>query len=120
MEGQTINNKLKNINNGNLYEYLKLGIQLKEEEVKVIFYKIIKIVQELHINKIYNLDLEPINIMLDKDYEPIIIDFPAPVSPDKIFNPSPNSTSASSINAKFFTCKFCNILSYSLSQYSSL
>ena len=70
-----INNKLKNIKNGNLYEYLKLGIQLKEEEVKVIFYKIIKIVQELHKNKIYNLDLEPINIMLDKKYNPVILYF---------------------------------------------
>ena len=70
-----INNKLKNIKNGNLYEYLKLGIQLKEEEVKVIFYKIIKIVQELHKNKIYNLDLEPINIMLDEKYNPVILYF---------------------------------------------
>ena len=70
-----INNKLKNIKNGNLYEYLKLGIQLKEEEVKVMFYKIIKIVQELHKNKIYNLDLEPINIMLDEKYNPVILYF---------------------------------------------
>ena len=75
LRNYTINNKLKNINNGNLYEYLKLGIQLKEEEVKVMFYKIIKIVQELHKNKIYNLDLEPINIMLDKKYNPVILYF---------------------------------------------
>ena len=49
--------------------------------------------------------------------EPIIMDFPAPVSPERMFNPSPNSTSASSISARFFTCKLRNI--YSPSSYSS-
>ena len=43
--------------------------------------------------------------------DPMIMDFPAPVSPDKILSPGPNSTSVSSINARFFTCRFCNIRS---------
>ena len=41
----------------------------------------------------------------------IKIDFPAPVSPVKMFKPSPNSSSAFSIRAKFCTDKFFNILS---------
>ena len=44
--------------------------------------------------------------------EPRIMDFPAPVSPVKILRPSPNSTSASSIKARFFTYKFFNMVSH--------
>ena len=40
---------------------------------------------------------------------PISRDFPAPVSPVRIFSPLPNSTSVSSISARFFTCKLCSI-----------
>ena len=35
--------------------------------------------------------------------EPIITDFPAPVSPVRMFNPSPKETSASSIITRFLT-----------------
>ena len=42
--------------------------------------------------------------------EPMIMDLPAPVSPVRIFRPSPKVTSISSIKARFFTCKLCNIL----------
>ena len=35
--------------------------------------------------------------------EPIITDFPAPVSPVRMFNPSPKETSASSIIMRFLT-----------------
>ena len=37
------------------------------------------------------------------------IDFPAPVSPVNMFSFLPNSTSISSIKARFFTCKYCNM-----------
>ena len=40
--------------------------------------------------------------------EPIIIDFPAPVSPVNTFRCSAKSTSTSSMIARFFTCKFSN------------
>ena len=41
--------------------------------------------------------------------EPTIIDFPAPVSPERILSPSPSSISSSSIRARFLMCKFCSI-----------
>ena len=40
--------------------------------------------------------------------DPIIIDFPAPVSPVNTFKQSEKSTSTSSMIAKFFTCKLTN------------
>ena len=48
---------------------------------------------------------------------PISRDLPAPVSPVRIFRPLPNSTSVSSIRARFFTCKLCSI-SFLLSGFS--
>ena len=43
--------------------------------------------------------------------EPMIMDFPAPVSPVRILSPPPKVTSVSSIKARFFTCKLCSIFS---------
>ena len=40
--------------------------------------------------------------------EPRRMDLPAPVSPVRIFSPGPNSTSISSMSARFFTCKCTN------------
>ena len=42
--------------------------------------------------------------------EPIKMDFPAPVSPLKIFSPWANSISKLSMSAMFFTCKLDNII----------
>ena len=52
--------------------------------------------------------------------EPMMIDFPAPVSPDSIFSPSENSTSHSSMSARFFTCRFCNIFSPSSPRHDDI
>ena len=41
--------------------------------------------------------------------DPRRMDFPAPVSPVRILSPGPKSTSVSSMSARFFTCRFCNI-----------
>ena len=41
--------------------------------------------------------------------EPMIIDLPAPVSPERIFSPRQKVTSDSSISARFFTCRLSNI-----------
>ena len=38
-----------------------------------------------------------------------MVAFPAPVSPVRILSPGPNSTSVSSISARFFTCRCTNI-----------
>ena len=47
----------------------------------------------------------------DGDVEQSEIDFPAPVSPVRIFKPFSKSTSASSMSARFLTCRFLNIFS---------
>ena len=44
----------------------------------------------------------------------IKIDLPAPVSPDKILNPAPNSTDNSWIKAKFFIFKTTSIITHLL------
>ena len=41
---------------------------------------------------------------------PKIMDFPAPVSPDRICSPSKKVMSSSSMSARFLTCKFSSIL----------
>ena len=74
LKNHMINYKSEAFPNGNLYQYL-LNCTFKEGEVKIIFYKILKIVQILHWNKICSLDLDPSNIMLDKKYNPIFLNF---------------------------------------------
>ena len=51
--------KEENIQNENLFQYLETGIQLDEIQVKILFYKILKIVQVLHKYNICDIDLEP-------------------------------------------------------------
>ena len=64
---------------GSLFYYFKLKDKVKDKQkkriTKLLFKKIVKAVEYLHSKKICHLDLKPGNIMLDKDYEPIIIDF---------------------------------------------
>ena len=60
--------------------------------------------------RITSFDAFPPNAMVT---EPIMIDLPAPVSPVSIFSPSPNSTSAFSIRARFFTWSSRSMLSLS-------
>ena len=69
-----INYKLEAFPNGNLYQYL-FNCSFKEEEVKIIFYKILKIVKILHKKNICFLDLDLSNIMLDKNYNPIFLNY---------------------------------------------
>ena len=77
-----INNKLEIFQNGNLLQYIKsitvsngtkISFLFEEKEIKFIFYKILKLVQNLHINNLYNLNLQLSNIMLDEKYNPIFI-----------------------------------------------
>ena len=58
-----------------LYYYVTLNKLLEKRTTKLMFKKIVEGVQFLHNNNICHLDLKPENIILDKDFEPIIIDF---------------------------------------------
>ena len=60
--------------NGNLFYYLKTKLSEKRY-TKLLFKKIVEIIQFLHTNNICHLDIKPDNFLLDKDFEPIIIDF---------------------------------------------
>ena len=44
-----------------------------DDEVKIFFYKILKIVQFMHNNNLNNLDLDLENILLDENYNPILL-----------------------------------------------
>ena len=46
-----------------------------EEYAKIIFKKILKAFEFLHKHKVCHLDIKPENILFDKEYNPIIIDF---------------------------------------------
>ena len=84
LKSYLINKKLEVFKNGNLYQYIKnlnifnkkeFSSILEEEEIKLIFCKILKIVENIHNKKLYNLNLELSNIMLDEKYNPILINF---------------------------------------------
>ena len=79
-----INKKTKVFQNGNLIQYIKNinplngnedKLPFKEDEARLLFYKIIKMVEKLHDNDICHLDLKIQNIMLDKNYNPILLNF---------------------------------------------
>ena len=59
---------------GTLLDYIFSG-HLEERHKKFIFKKIIQSYQFLHRNGIFHLDAKPDNIMFDKKFTPIIIDF---------------------------------------------
>ena len=65
---------LEFIPKGILNDYL-CGANFSEEYVRVIFYKILKGVQTIHDKRITHLDLKLSNILMDKDYNPVICDF---------------------------------------------
>ena len=65
---------LEFIPKGNLFDYCK-GNPFKEEYARVIFYKVLKGVQNIHNSGICHLDLKLENILMDKNYNPIICDF---------------------------------------------
>ena len=68
-----LNYKLDIIKNGNLYQYIYYGNPLEEEQTKFIFYKILKCVEILHDNNYCHLDIELGNIIIDGDYNPILL-----------------------------------------------
>ena len=63
------------ISKGNLFYYLHLQKGFLEKYAKVMFKKIIKGNQFCHDKNICHLDIKPDNVMLDKNFSPIIIDF---------------------------------------------
>ena len=75
LNSDLLNYKLDINKNGNLYDYINYGGPFIEEEAKVIFYKVLKCVEKLHINKYSHMDLELGNIMLDANYNPVLINF---------------------------------------------
>ena len=79
-----INKRLEIFPNGNLSRYISIKKPLegnknefpfKEDEAKLLFYEIIQLVKKLHDNYICHLDLKIENIMLDKNYKPILLNF---------------------------------------------
>ena len=64
------------ISKGNLFYYLeRANYNLPERCAKLLFKKIVKGIQFCHNRNICHLDIKPLNIMLDKHFNPIIIDF---------------------------------------------
>lgn len=62
--------------NGSLIDYLNNYLTwFEERHAKLIFYKILKGIEILHNNNICHRDLKLENILLDKNYNPIIADF---------------------------------------------
>ena len=59
---------------GELYYYIADGGFL-EKHARVIFKKIVEAIKFCHNKGICHLDIKPANIILDKNFEPIIIDF---------------------------------------------
>ena len=59
---------------GELYYYIE-GHGLSEKHARVIFKKIIEAIKSCHDKGICHLDIKPANVIFDKKFEPIIIDF---------------------------------------------
>ena len=76
------NNKIKErpyyvidyFSKGELYYYIADG-GFSEEHAQVIFKKIVEAIKFCHNKGICHLDIKPANIILDKNFEPVIIDF---------------------------------------------
>ena len=66
---------LEYMENGNLKEYLNKDNSFNKDYARVLFYKILKGVQNIHNSGICHLDLKLDNILLDIDCNPIICDF---------------------------------------------
>ena len=61
---------------GNLYYYVNYEkYDLLERQVKLIFKKILLAIQFCHNRNICHLDIKPENIVFDKDFQPMILDF---------------------------------------------
>ena len=56
----------------NLNNYFKIKKSIKERCTKIIFFKTLKDVQEVHNTGFCHLDLKLQNILLDEKYKPII------------------------------------------------
>ena len=63
------------IPNNDLFYHVKKSKGLIENEAKYIFYKIVKAVQQCHINGICHRDLKLENILIDNNNDPILCDF---------------------------------------------
>ena len=63
------------IPNEDLLNYISFVNGLNEQETKKMFYQILKAVQQCHNNGICHRDLKLENILLNENYEPILIDF---------------------------------------------
>ena len=63
------------IPNKDLLNYITIVNGLNEQETKKMFYQILKAVQQCHNNGICHRDLKLENILLNENYEPILIDF---------------------------------------------
>jgi len=68
---------------GSLANYIFFE-KLSEKHAKVLFKKIVEGIKFLHKNKICHLDIKLDNIMLEKEYNPIIIDFGASENFEKL------------------------------------
>ena len=71
---------------GDLVSYFKNNPLFKEDEIKIFFYRILSALKVIHSNKIIHRDIKLDNILLDKEKNPVIIDFgiSSVVSPGKL------------------------------------
>ena len=60
---------------GNLYYYTRTGKLLEQKHSKFLFKKIVEGFRFIHSKNICHLDIKPENIVFDKNFKPIIIDF---------------------------------------------
>ena len=64
------------ISHGNLFYYIKnKKFNLIEKHAKFLFKKIVKAIQFCHNKNICHLDIKPENIVFDKKFNPVIVDF---------------------------------------------
>ena len=61
--------------NKDLYFYISNLKEKNESNIKTLFYKIVKAVEQCHNNGVCHRDLKLDNIMLDKNNEPVLCDF---------------------------------------------
>ena len=86
---------------GSLFYYATSKLLLENKHCKLLFKKILEAFQSLHNSGICHLDIKLENILLDKKFEPIIIDFG---SAEKFIDPNQEIKYNFKQTTKFYRC----------------